>query len=144
MNWRIHSSNGRLTRAASVLSAYTTCIFDDPEHNGEGTDNQHIKSIVRTSVYESAPNPHKFITTNSTITVGEFGDEVTTIAFRKPITRDRISLHHYAVKSREEYEEKINRSNGMGDRKDWGFWDHIETMPHVECREMLRWAGKLS
>ncbi len=140
VNWQMHTSNGRLTRADSVRKAYTECIYDDPEHNGQNTDNRHIKSIVRTAAYGAPMNPHKFSTLGS-ITVGEFGDPINTIAFRTPITRERISLHHYAVKSREEYEEKMARSNGMDASKDWEFWNHVENMTHIDCSEMARWVS---
>ncbi|KAH8673658.1 hypothetical protein BX600DRAFT_455893 [Xylariales sp. PMI_506] len=74
------------------------------------------------------------------ITVGEEGDQINSYAFRQPITRNRVSLHHYAVKSREEYVEKMSRSNGMDQPKGWEFWDHVEyELPHVPCDQMVRW-----
>ncbi|KAJ9144286.1 Glycosyltranserase family 2 [Pleurostoma richardsiae] len=140
VNWRMHTSNGQLIRANSVMQAYTECIYDDPEDNNEASDNKHIKSIVRLAYYESMENPHKFYLKQGAITVGEHGDWIEHYAFRQPITRDRLALHHYAVKSRQEYEEKISRGNAMSDPKDWGFWNHVEEMPHVHCPEMLRWV----
>ncbi|KAK7970351.1 hypothetical protein PG996_001218 [Apiospora saccharicola] len=140
VNWQMHTSNGRLTRAESVRAAYTECIYDDPANQGEGSDNKHIKSIVRVRDYERPINPHKFTLKGQQVTVGEHGDAVAHFAFRQPITRDRLNLHHYAVKSRQEYEEKIMRSNAMSAPKDEGFWNHIEhDLPHVECKDMLRW-----
>ncbi|KAK7924063.1 hypothetical protein PG985_006117 [Apiospora marii] len=141
VNWQMHTSNGRLTRAESVRAAYTECIYDDPAHRGEGSDNKHIKSIVRVRDYERPINPHKFaLTPPQQVTLGEHGDAVAHFAFRQPITRDRLSLHHYAVKSRQEYEEKVMRSNAMSAPKDEGFWNHVEhDLPHVECKDMLRW-----
>lgn len=123
INWQMHTSNGRLTRAESVRAAYTKCIYDDSAHQGEGSDNKHIKSIVRVRDYERPINPHKFTLKQQQITVGEHGDAVAHFAFRQPITRDRLSLHHYAVKSRQEYEEKVMRSNAMSAPKDEGFWN---------------------
>ncbi|KAK8138265.1 hypothetical protein PG984_001645 [Apiospora sp. TS-2023a] len=140
VNWQMHTSNGRLTRAESVRAAYTECIYDDPAHEGEGSDNKHIKSIVRVRDYERPINPHKFTLKGQQVTVGEHRDAVAHFAFRQPITRDRLSLHHYAVKSRQEYEEKVMRSNAMSAPKDEGFWNHVEhDLPHVECKDMLRW-----
>ncbi|KAK8049914.1 hypothetical protein PG994_011644 [Apiospora phragmitis] len=141
VNWQMHTSNGRLTRADSVRAAYTECIYDDPAHRGEGSDNKHIKSIVRVRDYDRPINPHKFaLRPPQQVTVGEHNDTVAHFAFRQPITRDRLSLHHYAVKSRQEYEEKIMRSNAMSAPKNEGFWNHVEhDLPHVECKDMLRW-----
>ncbi|KAK8088724.1 hypothetical protein PG997_003685 [Apiospora hydei] len=122
INWQMQTSNGRLTRAAS------------------GSDNKHIKSIVRVRDYDRPLNPHKFALKQDRVTVGEHNDTVAHVAFRQPITRDRLSLHHYAVKSRQEYEEKILRSNAMSAPKGEGFWNHVEhDLPHVECNDMLRW-----
>ncbi|KAK8114317.1 hypothetical protein PG999_006386 [Apiospora kogelbergensis] len=163
VNWQLHTSNGRLTRAASVRAAYTECIYDDPAHQGAGSDNRHIKSIVRVRDYDRPLNPHKFALKQpphpqpEKVTVGEHNDTVVHFAFRQPITRDRLSLHHYAVKSRQEYEEKIMRSNAMSTPKGEGFWnpnpaemgesrltkrlfaDVEHELPHVECKDMLRW-----
>lgn len=129
-----------MTRADSTRKTYTECIFDDPEHNGEASDNKHVKSVVRLDAYGAAWNPHYFGLKDGSLMTGEHGDMSGTGPFRVPITRDRIALHHYAVKSFEEYEEKMQRSNAMGQAKDWSFWDHIETMPHVACPEMARWV----
>jgi hypothetical protein len=135
VNWRMHSSAGLLTRPESARKAFTTCIYDDVENQGAASDNRHIKSIVRPSKTASHFNPHKFRMIPGALTVGEDMDEIASIAWR-PITRARLSLHHYAVKSRAEYEEKVQRGNGMTDPKSQGFWDHVETMPHVPCPEM--------
>ncbi|KAE8440502.1 hypothetical protein EG329_007419 [Mollisiaceae sp. DMI_Dod_QoI] len=135
VNWRMHTSSGLLTRPDSARKAFTTCIYDDQENDGASSDNRHIKSIVRPSKTASHFNPHKFRLVDGAQTVGEDGDVVSTIAWR-PITRSRLALHHYAVKSRAEYEEKVHRGNGMTDPKGQQFWDHVETMPHVDCPEM--------
>jgi hypothetical protein len=59
---------------------------------------------------------------------------------RNPITRDRIALHHYAVKSREEYEEKMHRGNGEDVPKGELFWVMVEEVaPHVDCPEMAKY-----
>ncbi|KAI0128882.1 hypothetical protein BJ170DRAFT_594703 [Xylariales sp. AK1849] len=138
INWQMHTSNGQLTRAESVRETYTQCIFDDPENNGHESDNKHVKTIVRTQDYGGPINPHMFHLAEGKITVGEDGEQIDHWAFRQPITRDRISLHHYAVKSRAEYEEKMARSNAMSQPKGWEFWEHVENgIPHIPCEDML-------
>lgn len=139
INWQTHTSAGYLTRQDSVREAYTECIFDDPEHEGEGSDNRHIKSLVKPSAYVEPVTPHKFILTAGNETVGEDGDVITTVAFRTPITRKRVGLHHYAVKSKQEYEEKMARKSANNNAKTWEFWERIHSVPHVECLEMTHW-----
>lgn len=139
INWRMHSSSDLKARPESNRKSFTTCIYDDKENNGEASDNKHVKSIVRTSKFKNAGNPHIMNVVENTRTVGEDGKTITHYAFRQPITRNRLSLHHYAVKSFEEYEAKINRSNAMGDPKGWEFWQHVEEMPHVDCPEMAKY-----
>jgi hypothetical protein len=138
VNWRMHTSSSHLTRQESVRKSYTTCIYDDPEHKGAASDNRHVKSIVKTALYAGAINPHVFSTGSEAKTVGEDGKPYAegTSPYRNPITRRRVSLHHYAVMSKEEYEQKILRSNAMGAPKGWEFWDHVESLPHVPCAEM--------
>ena len=46
----------------------------------------------------------------------EHGDVIEDGAVRIPITRDRIAIHNYALKSRDEFEKKM-RSNAMGQAK---------------------------
>ncbi|RDW59009.1 hypothetical protein BP5796_11933 [Coleophoma crateriformis] len=136
VQWRMHSSSGLLKKPESVRKAFTTCIFDDFEHDGLNSDNMHVKSIVKPSKTRGAWNPHLFWLETGFRNVGEHNDTITTMAWRQPITRDRLALHHYALKSREEYEEKMSRGNGMTDPKGEAFWDRIETMAHVSCPEM--------
>lgn len=84
--------------------------------------------------------PHMWVLKPGYQRVGEKGDVVESIAFRMPITRDRIALHHYVVKSREEYVEKMGRGNAMDDPKGEAFWDAVENRyPKEECREMARY-----
>jgi hypothetical protein len=130
VSWMTHTSNGILKRPASSRKAFTDCIWDGiPTHNGM------YKSIVKMEFYQSHNRVHQARLGGDTITVGEDGLGVPTAA-RLPPTRNRISLHHYALKSREEYEEKINRSNAMDDAKGWEFWNSVEGMGGVTCPSM--------
>lgn len=138
VNWIMHNSAGLLTRPASARQAFTSCIADpSPDHPIDvGIDNEHTKVFVKPTAFKHPGNPHMMLLHDGYRTVGEKNDTLDRMAWRVPITRDRIALHHYAVKSRGEYEAKIARSNGMGAAKDWGFWDHIEEMERYECKEM--------
>ncbi|KFY00794.1 hypothetical protein V490_01197 [Pseudogymnoascus sp. VKM F-3557] len=138
INWQIHNSGGLLTRPPSARKGFTRCIEDqDPNHPPNvGTENEHIKVIVKPPLSTGPDGPHKFKLKKGARTVGENGDSVDRAAWRVPITRKRISLHHYATRSRQEYEEKISRGNGMGDPKGWNWWKHVEAIKTDECMEM--------
>jgi hypothetical protein len=139
VNWRIHSSSGILTRPDSVRQSFTTCVADPEDISTIPTgwkDNRLTKSIVKTSLFELPLSPHRFGTFNATRTVGENGDAIESFdGMRLPITRDRIALHHYTLKSREQFEEKLQNWKD----KDWTYWDHIEGLPHTECKEMTKY-----
>ncbi|KFY34957.1 hypothetical protein V494_06332 [Pseudogymnoascus sp. VKM F-4513 (FW-928)] len=142
VNWQIHTSSGLLKRPDSSRKSFVTCIenYDNPGHDpGFGKENEHIKTIVKTKSYEKPLNPHKFALKDGARTVGENGDNVDRFAWRVPITRDRISLHHFASKSREQFEAKISRGNGMGDPKGWEWWNHTESLPDYKCEEMTKY-----
>jgi hypothetical protein len=64
--------------------------------------------------------------------VGEHGEVIEDGAVRILITRDRIAGHHYVLKSREEFEEKMRNSNAMGQAKGWNYWDHLERLPQYQ------------
>ncbi|KAF7540149.1 hypothetical protein G7054_g1558 [Neopestalotiopsis clavispora] len=149
VNWQVHTSNGLLKRQKSVRWSYTHCVYDDEARGGENSDNRRVKSIVRLRDYDgadAAATPHVFRLAPGKVTVGEDGRTVNALlddAVRQPISRDRVALHKYAVKSREEYEQKMKRSEGVGQYKDWQFWNHVEhDLPHVVCDDMVRWLKR--
>jgi hypothetical protein len=140
VNWRIHSSANLTKRPDSMRRSFTRCV-DDPEvlppsHLPAYKDNRLIKSIVKTSAFERPLSPHMFKTHNGTHTVGEHGDKIADgDGVRQPITRDRIGLHHYTLKSREQFEEKMMSWTAKG----WEYWNHIEGLPQVQCHEMTKY-----
>jgi len=139
INWRMHTSSGHEERQESVRKAYVDCIWDDDENGGVASNNSHVKVIVRTSMANGPVGPHMW-TLHRGFTWGEHMDMVNSHAFRNPITRDRIAVHHYAGKSREEYIEKMLRGNAMDDPKGEGFWESLELgLPKVSCPEMAKY-----
>ena len=141
VNWRLHSSANLTQRPDSMRASFTSCV-GDPEilpvaNLPKYKDNRLIKSIVKTSVFEKPLTPHLFKTANGTHTVGEHGDVIEEgDGIRQPITRDRIGLHHYTTKSREQFEEKMKSWTMKG----WEYWDHIEGLPQVHCEEMTKYS----
>lgn len=140
VNWRLHSSANLTKRPDSMRQSFTSCV-SDPEilpvvDLPNYKDNRLIKSIVKTSLFEKPLSPHMFKTRNGTHTVGEHGDKIEDgDGIRQPITRDRIGLHHYTTKSREQFEEKMKSWTMKG----WEYWDHIEGLPQLHCDEMMRY-----
>lgn len=139
VNWRVHTSAGLLHRPGSNRKAFNSCVWDDVENNGAGSNNKHVKVAVKTSAFKSCFSPHQFNLKDGTETVGEFGDIVGASPWRAPITRERLAIHHYELKSREQFEQKMNRSNAMSDPKGWKFWDALEATPQVACHEMEKY-----
>ncbi|KAL8832884.1 MAG: hypothetical protein Q9170_004704 [Blastenia crenularia] len=135
VNWRTHTSSGLNRRPPEGnRKALTECIIDDPKQ-----DNRYIKSFVKTEYYKNTISSRMFALNNDTITVGENGDKIKA-PWRVPITRDRWALHHYGVKSKEQYEETGYRvKNGMEEPVDMKEWNHIEDMDHVECPELSKY-----
>jgi hypothetical protein len=139
VQWIIHDSHGLLEKPAiGVREAYTSCIQDGEE--GAASDNKHIKSFVQTKYYVKTESPHNFFLNSSMYTVGENKDRVT-YAFREPITRHKVALHHYFCKSKAEYELKIVRGNGADTPKDW---DTCEWHPNSSHRRTftLTWIAE--
>jgi len=134
ISWQTHNSNGRLKKSGiGNRKAYTSCIWD-----GEGSDNQHVKAFVQTKYYVGPTSPHSFRLNTSMSTVGESFDTIP-YAFRHPITRNKIALHHYGLKSREDYEEKMLRGSPTDHRKDNSWWNSVEKQPRVDCRSLAKY-----
>jgi hypothetical protein len=129
VSWQTHTSNGLLTRPQSCRQGFTDCIWDGQGHNGM------FKSIVRLANHNGHNHVHQAHLNQGTVQVDEHGQH-TPNAARWPATKDRIALHHYAIKSRQEYQEKVDRGNAMDQPKDWMFWDSVEGMGGVECLSM--------
>jgi hypothetical protein len=141
-NWKTHTSGGLLTRPDSVRESFTVCIDDDDNvrHVDIFPLDKHIKVIVQTSKYASVQSPHQMNLKDGAVTVGEDGRTFQPGGGQRiPITRNRVVLHHYAVKSRQEFEEKMARWKGDIGRK-WNFWDNIHGVPSADCPEMRRYV----
>ncbi|KAG9239488.1 hypothetical protein BJ875DRAFT_501352 [Amylocarpus encephaloides] len=149
INWQIHNSNDREVRQSSIRKGYTSCIADDTPSAGRYAGNSHVKSVVRTDRFLDSSHgpghPHTFHMIEGSIAVGEDGREWTSAVaevgypspWRWPITRNRLTLHHYNIKSRAEYEEKMLRSQHIeGGKTTWEFFDKENAMPRWECKEM--------
>ncbi|TGO51520.1 hypothetical protein BOTNAR_0353g00120 [Botryotinia narcissicola] len=131
VSWMTHSSAGLLSRPKSVRQAYIDCIWDGEGHNVLG------KTIAKLSLYVGPNTVHQVRCKDGAIVVDENG--IKAPVRRYSPTRNRIALHHYALKNREEYQEKVDRGNAMSTPKNWGFWDSVESMAGIECLSMTEY-----
>ena len=142
INWLMYTSNSHQSRPnTSTRKAYTKCQVDPTEDKGEedGFSNQTIKVFVKTDKFVNAKGPHKMNIKEGTITVGENGDTVDRFAWRVPPTKQKAVLHHYSLKSREEFEAKMIRGNGMDDPKGEMFWEREHSYEQEDCLEMAQY-----
>jgi hypothetical protein len=67
--------------------------------------------------------------TGSFPAVNEFHEPVLSVYTDTPPRSEgsRISLHHYVLKSEEEYRHKVERKSPDGYGKDWGFFTAIDS-----------------
>jgi len=49
------------------------------------------------------------------------------------VVTDKIVLNHYVTKSLEQYQQKMNRGSGMGNRKSIEFFDLTQLMATENC-----------
>ena len=99
---------------------------------GEDSHNMHVKSFVRTAYFDGLATVHNFNLNSSKVTVGEYGDVVDS-HLRTPITRDRIVLHHYTIKSKEDFVDKLMRGDVQDNPRSWWWWDKYEQSLRADC-----------
>ena len=99
----------------------------------------HVKSFVRTAYFNGLATVHNFNLNSSKVTVGEYGDVVES-HLRSPITRDRIVLHHYTIKSKEDFEEKLHRGDVQDSPRNWWWWDKYELSLRADCRGLAAYC----
>lgn len=138
INWQIHNSVNIMAQPSSIRKAFTKCVFDPREPSkGEVEDNTHVKSIVKTSAYQKSIDAHHFALQGQNRTIGEWGDVLNHgDGTRWPPSRERIALHRYAVKSREEFEAAISRNDKETQVKLTKHWNYIEGLDAIDCTEM--------
>ena len=130
--WLTHSSAGLLTRPiGGARKNFDKCVVNDP--NGE---NRHVKMFVRTELFQQVNNVHHIGTKDGYLEVGEHGDPAG--PFRNPITHDKWALHHYGVKSRQEFIEKQDRGNANALAKPVpdSLFDSVNAANEVDCKEL--------
>ncbi|KAF6222125.1 hypothetical protein HO133_001211 [Letharia lupina] len=130
--WLTHNSAGLLTRPeGGARKNFDKCVVNDP--NGE---NKHVKMFVRTELFQQVNNVHHIGTKDGYMEVGEHGDP--TGPWRNPVTHEKWALHHYGIKSRQEFIEKQDRGNANALAKPipQSLWEGVENMDEVDCKEL--------
>ena len=133
--WLTHNSAGLLTRPeGGSRKNFDKCVVNDPD--GE---NKHVKMFVRTELFQQVNNVHHIGTKDGYLEVGEHGDPAGT--YRNPITHDKWALHHYQIKSRQEFIEKQDRGNANALAKPIpeSLWQGVESMDQVNCTELIEY-----
>jgi Glycosyl transferase family 2 len=113
---------------------------EESEQGDRLEENKLVRSFVRTSAYQRALAGHTFATKGGTITVDERGQMVSTLERKGELTRNIWTVHHYALKSKEEYEASMLMGHINGVEKDWGYWDWLEFAAHVECSSLVSYV----
>ena len=135
VQWLSHTSNNHTTRpTTSARKAYTQCVANDTPQ----MPNRHIKSFVRTEYFSYFQNIHSVVTREGSMQVGEHGDQVTYYN-RLPITHEYWALHHYATRSREDFDAKKARGRVQGPGAfvvDEGYWSMFHDGELHECAEL--------
>jgi len=132
LNWVLFGSSGWAARPpGGVLASYTACLPpDDPE-------NTHVKSIVRVArTLRVGRDPHHFLyTPGGPGALNGRGQVVPggVASALGPAAYEFLALHHYATKSRAEYAAKMARGSGMGNAKEWGWFDSVDRRCRAVC-----------
>ncbi|KAG2488747.1 hypothetical protein HYH03_012745 [Edaphochlamys debaryana] len=134
LNWVFFGSSGHNTRpAAGNLASYSKCL--PRKHKAC----EHVKSIVNTKYVEGlAWSPHHFTYANGAKAVNE--NKVPFDGpFSKPASHNRLMLHHYFSRSREEFELKSRRGGADGRAsKNMGDFGHYNAAATENCTDGLR------
>lgn len=114
VNWIMHGSHDiEDLSPIDDRQIFRTCYPQYQKPGSHCDDNKHIKTIVNMAHFGYCIGPHQFVMANGKKDVGEYHDDIGGSAFRYPDTKDHIKLHHYAVRSLEEYMRKMQRGNSM-------------------------------
>lgn len=121
--------------AAACLRTFWLCLLQLPAFQVrvyglaalQEEVHRHIKSVVQPRFTARMEGPHHGAFAPGYFAVTTSGSRVEG-AFAKKPTYKRLALHHYVVKSREDFEEKMARGNVMGEEsRQESFWQQIES-----------------
>ena len=139
VNWITHNSGGQQKRPQNdTRKGFGRCLVDKPDDRNAGAENAHVKTFVKTALFRGVNSVHHMRTADDTVSVGEKGDECEVKRYQ--ITHDTWALHHYSVKSREQFLEKQQRGSPNNHHAADEFWDKIEGADDYECPELAAYV----
>jgi hypothetical protein len=134
--WLCFGSNGHVKRQKGQIRPYTKRC--------EKTDRSArvIKSIVQPKYVANASGPHHFDFVDGYFAVDENKQRVACTKRDKKErvhTSDKICVHHYILRSREEFQEKIERGHGNNETngKPPRFFEHRDPLLNAVVDEFL-------
>ena len=139
VNWITHNSGGLQKRPQTdTRKGFERCVVDQPNEKNADKENSHVKSFAKTALFDGVNSVHNMRTAQGTVSVGEKGDECK--IKRYPITHDTWALHHYSVKSQEQFLEKQQRGSPNNHHAAGDFWNKIEGADDYECPELAAYV----
>lgn len=130
--WLVHGSSHHLhTPREGVRKSFIYCTGDEDK-----VHRVHVKSFVRPELVTTVYTPHNFGLKEGYRTVDEQHRDMENSPWQKNYSVNYIRLHHYVLKSRDQFAMKIKRGSGDGGSKDWDFFDAINKMSTVPCLEL--------
>ena len=139
VNWITHNSGGREERPPKdTRKSFMRCVVNGPDERNANGENSHVKSFAKTEFFDGVNSVHYMRTAYGSLSVGEKGDECE--IKRLPITHDTWALHHYSVKSRQQFLEKQQRGSPNNHHAVGEFWDRIEGADDYDCPELAAYV----
>lgn len=132
LNWVVFGSSGLEKKPrTNTLASYWQCAPDGhPE-------NLHVKSVVRPArVNDTRTDPHHFKYRAPYVAKSAGGETVAGPKSSRQATA-RVALHHYAIKSREEFGAKMARGSGMGNQKTMAFFHYVDNYTTANCDQAI-------
>ena len=133
VNWVMFGSSGHKTRPrGGILPNYIKCYWHVP------VPNHHTKPIayVERTTFRFR-NPHMFTYRRGYYAVDELRRPVRG-PFTPSVTRTRIQLNHYTIRSREDFKRKTRMGSAMGTKKDQLYWANTERAAIHNCTGALK------
>ncbi len=115
------------------MMSYTRC---SPRDHSE---NRHVKSVVRPAcALESSTDPQHFFYRDSPecVPVNTRHEPVPGPKSKAPVL-ERWALYHYAVKSVDDFQQKMLRGSGMGNIKTLAFLQYVDNFTTATCVDAL-------
>lgn len=128
VNWVLFGSSGHVHRPkGGTLASYTKCL--PPSHSMS----LHVKTIANMKYVERvAGAPHFFYYNDGKTAVNERFEIVEGAVTRQNLV-ERVAIHHYVIKSKEDFEMKSARGSAMKNHKPKGWDDAIDRLATNDC-----------